>query len=134
MKSVTKKIVLSVSVIFFLILLLIGLSQETFCYDVSWCRKYWTEIGLIGETLLLIAPILIFFSLITFWMKEEVFQRWFKFAVWYIPLLTLGIIFYPTGGGMMAGSFDSLVLTIFLSIFVIISIVKIIRARKEIHS
>ena len=131
MKSKSKKIVLSVNLGLSLILLLIIIMQETFCYDTPWCRRQWSLIGSVGEILLFIAPLLLLFSLITFWMKEEVFQRWFRFAVWYIPLFVFGVIFYPDGGGMMAGSFDALILFLLLSIFVITSIIKIIRAHKN---
>ena len=71
------------------------------------------------------------FSLITYRMKEEVFQRWIRFAIWYIPLLIIGYFIYPQGGGLMASSFDAFVFILFVSIFVITSIVKIVRAHKS---
>ena len=44
---------------------------------------------------------LFFFSLVTYWMRDEVYRAWFKFAKWWIPGSMLLILLTPsdTGGG-----------------------------------
>jgi hypothetical protein len=91
------------------------------------------------ENLFLIFSISIFpFSLITYPMKEQVFQRWFRFAVWAVPALVIAFFVFPTSvrggfgiGSMITEGFNTIILIILFSAFFITSIVKIIRAYKE---
>ena len=131
MKFVTKKIVLWVSSSFTLVLGFIFSAEALgFCNRETFCDQFTDSLGSFA-VLLLIVPLLFPFSLITYRMKKEVFQRWIRFAIWYIPLLIIGYFIYPQGGGLMASSFDALVFSLFISIFVITSTVKIVRAHKS---
>jgi len=38
---------------------------------------------------------LFFLSLITYWMRNEVYEAWFRFARWWIPLSMLAIFIAP---------------------------------------
>lgn len=38
---------------------------------------------------------LLLFSLITYWMREEIYQAWFRFARWWVPLSMLLILISP---------------------------------------
>ena len=74
-------------------------------------------------------------SLITYKMKEEVFRAWWNFARWFVPIII--VVTYllnnaPTGGSLNAGQdFIFLVLFILYSIFIITSLVKIIRMYRK---
>ena len=100
------------------------------------CRYFFDSLA---RFLFLVSPLILLFSLITYRMKEEVFQSWFKFAVWYVPAMAIGYLLYPGGGnnslGVVSGAygdmFDMLIYIIAVSIFVIVSIVRILKARKR---
>jgi hypothetical protein len=131
MNFITKKNVLLVSSVFALALVaIVGGEALELCNRGTLCDRITDSFGPFS-VILLIVPLLFPFSLITYRMKEEVFQRWIRFAVWYIPLLIIGYFIYPQGGGLMASSFDALVFILFISIFVITSTVKIVRAHKS---
>jgi len=63
------------------------------------CMRQWA--GLIMNFFPILP--LFFFSLITYWMREEVYQTWFRFARWWIPLSMLLILIMPSDTG--SGSF-----------------------------
>jgi hypothetical protein len=138
MKSLTKKITLAFSILLSVVLVLLVTAQNSFCYDASWCRAYWDDINNFG-LYLFIAPIAILpFSLLTFWMKEEVFQKWFKFSLWYVPILVIAMFVFPTSvsgglgiGGAYQEAFNTLVLILLFSIYIITSVIKIVRAHKK---
>lgn len=145
MKFLTKKTVLFLGVAGVLLISLFSILREVLfsfggkCYalHVGNCellRKVTTLNFLnMDNVLVYVVLFVLLFSLITYRMKEEVFQRWIRFAIWYIPLLIIGYFIYPQGGGLMASSFDAFVFILFISIFVITSIVKIVRAHKSSH-
>ena len=129
MNFITKKIALFVGLLMVALVFVFDASDKIgFCsqYDHG-CREFFDSISFS------FLPFFLFllFSLITYRMKEEVFQRWIRFAIWYIPLLIIGYFIYPQGGGLMASSFDAFVFILFISIFVITSTVKIVRAHKS---
>jgi hypothetical protein len=82
-------------------------------------------------------PVFIF-SLITYKMREEVFRAWWRFALWFVPVIMLVTFLFNSqnrGGGMvatMAGGFDILIIGIFYTIFVITSLVKIILTYRQV--
>lgn len=132
MNFVTKKIVLWVSSGFTLVLGLIFSGEALgFCNRGTFCDQVTDSLGSFA-VILLIVPLLFPFSLITYRMRQEVFYRWIRFAIWYIPLLIIGYFIYPQGGGLMASSFDAFVFILFILIFVITSTVKIVRAYKHV--
>ena len=79
-----------------------------------------------------LALVIFLLSLITYRMKEEVFQSWLKVAYWMVPLIILATIFVqflPKEHGFFA--MDALVYLIIIAplyaIFVLLSLWKIVR-------
>lgn len=132
----TKKNLLIVELVSIsLILLLIYVQNGDICYSRNWCRGLWEEINLLGEMLLVVISVFPFL-LITYRMKDGVFRTWWNFARWFVPIIIVvtflqNIAPKQSGfGGVTSGSFNFLVLVIFYSIFVIVSLVRIILAYK----
>ena len=117
MNVMSKKNVLVLSVVGLFVIFLLGYFQQQFdfCY-------YSNENGHSGDfcetgvmMLLPFLPILLL-SLITYKMRDEVFEHWMKFAVWGTPMLIILTYLLSTaggGGGMgvgsaMSSSFDAL--------------------------
>ena len=106
-------------------------SYGAYCYD---------SIINISETILLaglfLGGILLLLSLITYKMKEEVFQAWWRFARWWVlVIIAVTLLLQNAGGGggigisgAVGGAFDALILGILYAILVITSLVKIVRA------
>ena len=105
-------------------------------HSMRTCRYFFDSLA---RFLFLVSPLILLFSLITYRMKEEVFQSWFKFAVWYVPAMAIGYLLYPGRGpshsfgvgGTYADTFNLMLYTFVISIFVIVSIVRILKARKR---
>jgi len=82
-------------------------------------------------------PFVFILSLITYKMRDEVFQAWWRFARWFVPviiLVTFLINSQSRGGGIvatMAGGFDMLLIGIFYVIFIITSLIKITLAYRS---
>lgn len=74
------------------------------------------------------------FSLITYKLSDQVFQAWWKFASWYVPLLialTFLIEWMPKAGGGEIGLYKELpyqFLGLLYGIFVLVSLIKIFLA------
>ena len=63
------------------------------------------------------------FALITYWMREEIYQAWFRFARWWIPLSILLIFLAPEYSSNILSSVEKGSVAIAMSaIFVIVSI------------
>jgi hypothetical protein len=133
-----KKIVLitsSLITLFFLFLVVLGFDS---CYENKTCSHLQDVFG--GNDWLIItiiAPVVLVFSLITFWMKDEVFKKWFKFTSWYIPILAGIFLFFAVqensswgASGSITKGINLLIELFFSAIFVIVSMVKIVRAYK----
>ncbi len=95
MKSIIKKSIPSISLI--LIVLFLGFvfsRQIGLCpsYSYSYCANFFEAFAI---TLFPIIPLFIF-SLITYKMKETVFQAWWKFSRVWIPLSMLAILIAPS--------------------------------------
>jgi hypothetical protein len=92
---VTKKNILAISSTFSLVLFLAGTIQGTCDYDArGFCWRYWIEIGNISVTLLIFFPLSLF-SLITYRMRNEVFETWVKFALWWTSATVVLVLFAP---------------------------------------
>jgi len=78
----------------------------------------------LGDYFLLFLPILLF-SMITYFIKEEVFKAWLKFTYWYFSIYVLVILLLSGmggGGGYLIGPLDSEFFAINLSgLYIIIS-------------
>jgi len=130
----TKKNVLRVSisyVIYFAVLWVVAVT----CNGGNWCNIQ--EDGLLISILYFLFPLspILLFSLITYKMKDEVFQAWWRFARWWVPVI-IGITFLlgnMSGGGTlgMDKDFTMFILGILYIILVVTSLLKIIRAYSQ---
>ncbi|MDO8520891.1 MAG: hypothetical protein Q7S52_02135 [bacterium] len=95
-----------------------------------YCRKNLDA----AELLLIPFVVFVFFSLITYKMRNEVFEHWIKFAIWGVPaliILTYLILGGASHGGLGIGSsygssFDALLSILLYGSFCGISIYRII--------
>ena len=84
--------------------------------------------------LIFLTPVILILSLLTYRMKDQVFLTWFNFAKWFVPVIigiTLFFEYMGSGGGgwgMNGGAFDVFFIGIFYVIFILTSLVKIVRA------
>lgn len=79
-------------------------------------------------------PVVLVFSLITYKMKDEVFQAWFRFARWFVPIIMFfQFVFMNSSGGGSIGNNDFAIFftSLFYIAFVLISLIKIVRAYKR---
>jgi hypothetical protein len=83
-------------------------------------------------------PLILFFSLLTYNMSQAVFATWWKFARWAIPagfalviLVNLRLHHTPGGWLNMDAQIDLLLVGLVYGIFVIGSIVSIVRGYKS---
>lgn len=72
-------------------------------------------------------------SILTYRMKDEVFRVWWNFARWWVPVIIGVTLFVQNAGGgggwgMNGGAFDAFFIGIFYFIFIVVSLVKIVRA------
>ena len=77
----------------------------------------------------IIIPIIptFFFSLLTYWMREEIYRSWFRFARWWIPLSMVLIFLAPEYSGDWMYPIEKGTVAFFTSlVFVIVSIIVII--------
>jgi len=109
------------------------------CYVNKLCNRVNDFINQDNLTIILIMPFVFLFSLITYKMRDEVFQAWWRFARWFVPVVILVTFLINsqsrTGGmgisGAISSSFDMLIIGIFYAIFVITSLVKITLAYRS---
>lgn len=60
----------------------------------GFCWRYWTEIGNISNTILIFLPLFLF-SLITYRMRDEVFEIWVRFALWWTGITIILVLLAP---------------------------------------
>ena len=127
----TKRNVLIASVVYVIFFILVFLASE-YC-NSTWCRVHDDDpLGLIFFIFLPLIPTL-FLSLITYRMKDEVFRAWWRFARWWVPVIIAVTLFVQNAGGgggwgMNGGAFDVFFIGIFYFIFILVSLIKIVRA------
>lgn len=137
MKSwVTKK---NISVFSGSVTLITFLATEElrFCYFIG-LQECPIPLNDSGESLLFPFLFVFFFSLLTYPMKDEVFAVWWRFTRWFVPVIII-ISFLLNGGGggglgisgAVSGAFNFLVICIFYLIFILVSLIKIIREYKR---
>jgi hypothetical protein len=87
---------------------------------------------------LIFFPFIFFFSLLTYTMSDAIFRTWWKFARWAIPtgfalviLVNLRLHHTPGGWLNMDAQIDLLLVGVVYGIFVIGSIVSIVRGYKS---
>ncbi len=92
--------------------------------SIEWCEP-------LALSLIPFLPLLLL-SLITYKMREEVFRAWWNFARWFAPVIIVVtfLLSNARGGGTlgMNKDFAILVLGLLYTIFIITSLVKIVRA------
>ncbi len=105
----------------------------SFCYPKEWCDKIFDLVRWFDFNIF-IFPITLFFSIITYKMKDEIFIYWLRFIFWYIPLYIIFVFitrsFIKVGGGfgsLVSNGLNVLSLLFFLAIFFITSLVLIIK-------
>ena len=82
-------------------------------------------LGNIELIFFLVIPIFIF-SLITYWMRNEVFSIWLKFTYFWIPVSVIAIILTPETTGSLFEIDKGFISLVFSALFVILSILIII--------
>ncbi|MBI5230421.1 MAG: hypothetical protein HY981_03935 [Candidatus Magasanikbacteria bacterium] len=102
MKYLTKKNILitGTSGTFF-VLLLMMLGTDT-CYENNICQtiRHNLDYEWLGFTVIFL--LILFFSLLAYRMRDEVFEHWMRFAVWAVPAVIIAhilmyIVFYRNG-------------------------------------
>ncbi|MDO8521609.1 MAG: hypothetical protein Q7S52_05835 [bacterium] len=130
---VTKKSVLYISLVYAVFFAGVFFVGEI-CHS-GWCRI--RDDDFLGQLFFVLLPLLpvFVFSLITYWMREEVFRAWWNFARWFAPVIIVVTLLQNMQGGrggglggVMSSGFDILVLGLFYTIFIIVSLWKIVRA------
>lgn len=109
------------------------LNQISSCYqkDLFFCSDSY---GIVAILILPSLPILIL-SLITYKMRDEAFRAWWGFARWWVPVIIVATFLLGNAGGggsigiggAVSGAFDVLVIGALYAIFIIASLVKIVR-------
>jgi len=135
--KLTKKKVLAISVFVSIVLLIASyFGNVKLCTTGgNWnyeCSKF---LYLIEMMLLPFWPITVF-SLITYPLREEVFQAWMHFAKWWIPLSIFFVLIMPDGqgGGYMPSLIDKQTIAFLMSsIFILVSTIKIISKSIELR-
>lgn len=123
----TKKNILLSSFIIVITLLI-----SNYIGNVRLCAGEYNCIDLLFTIEIIFLPIfpLFFFSLITYFMREEIFRPWIRFAMWWVPISMFLILITPNnnGGGfgpqLSFGGGDTAVLA--SGIFVLISLAIVI--------
>ena len=131
MKNIKKTVCLT-SLVYVTIFGVIYLVTEL-C-NSEWCRVRDDDfIGTFLLTFFSLFPVFIF-SLITYKMRKEAFHAWWSFARWWVPIIVvITLLLNNAGGGGNIGmdsSFDFFILDILYGVLVIVSIIRIWRARK----
>lgn len=84
---------------------------------------------------LFIGGLTLFFSLLTYKMKDQVFQAWWGFARWFVPLIIVSTLLLETGimgggggWGIGSGIVEFTILFLLYLIFILVSLIRIIWA------
>lgn len=100
-----------------------------FCYSAGHCPSLFDSLDTIGP-LIFLFPFVFVFSLITYFLREEVFRSWLHFAYWWLPLSVVLIWWAAgtSGGGFgMPNILDQeTVAFVFSALFALISLLIII--------
>ena len=131
----TKKNILVISTMYILYVVILVLVSAS-CDGRGWCDIREDSIfGIVLFSLTALLP-LFFLSLITYRMKDEVFQAWWSFARWWVPIIILVTLFFEGVGseggigigGAVQGAFVFLILAILYAVLIAVSLFRIIRS------
>lgn len=118
-------------------------SQFLFGSETCGANQLCNKVGdiLNQDNLIIISmmPFVFFFSLITYKMRDEVFEHWMKFAVWFVPamiVLSYLILGGASSGGLgiesvYGGAFDAFLFMILYGIFIGVSLYRIVSKYKQ---
>lgn len=136
MKFINKKSCLFVCLFSVVLFISIYFIEDSKLISCRYYPEYGYSIKYCDNTMLALMPfcLALLFVLITYPMKEQVFQKWIRFAIWYVPLLAIATPLLPTSipgsfiSGFYQGTFNALALIVLYSVFVIVSILRIVQA------
>ncbi len=137
-----KRVVLGGSIV---VLAVVFISENPltfgFCKNVAmWGNgvKYCVDNNILPEYIRQIAGFLSFsvilLSLLTYWAKDEVFRAWWNFAKWWVPVIVVVTLFFEYvgsrggGWGISSGLDEFVILWLLYIIFILTSLIKIVRA------
>ncbi len=115
------------------LIILFTIDELSFCRSIGLKR---CPIHITDSKEAFLFPFLVMFllSLLTYKMKDEVFRAWFRFALWFVPIIIVfQYIFMNSRGGGYIGNNDFAIFftSVFYIIFILVSLIKIIRAYKR---
>lgn len=105
---------------------------------VDTCNSWWCDTGddtPLGYFLIIFFPLLptLFFSLITYWMRDEVFQAWLNFSYWWIPLSIFLVLITPEGNSVIMSWGKEIPAVGMSALYVLISTIIIVRTWRRVH-
>lgn len=123
---VTKKNVFIFSSALAVALLFVGYFQEK-CYENahSLCWQYWDKIPDDIQVFYLMFPIF-FFSLITYKLRDEVFESWMKFAKWWVLGTIVLVVITPAQDHSMIPLDKEMISLFSTGIFTAVSLVVVV--------
>lgn len=131
----TKKNVFSVGIVAFIIPAVLLILEAKFGLSCKYVNENGHTTKYCGLITLSILPLisLIPFSVILYFFRDEVFRAWWSFARWWVPVIVIVTLWIAKAGGgggwgMNGGAFDAFFLGIFYFIFVVVSLIKIVRS------
>lgn len=131
----TKRNTLVIGIIALIIPILLWILEVRFGLSCRYVNGNGHTIKYCGVITLSLLPIisLIPFSVILYFLRDEVFHAWWRFARWWVPVIVAVTLFVQNAGGgggwgMNGGAFDAFFIGIFYAIFIIVSLVKIFNA------
>jgi len=137
----TKKNVFFVEVAAIIVITLIVLVAQY--HDGQLC-EYVSEYGhtteYCGNFVFVLFPLILLipFSAILYFFRDEVFRAWWNFARWFVPVIIVTTLWLETvgGGGTlgMNNDFTAFILIILYSTFIITSLIKIARGYFKLKS
>ena len=127
----TKRNGLIVSSVLFAIFAVATLFQSTCDYKAQgFCWQYWDQVWTLIEILLITAPLFVI-SLLVYFLRDEIFRAWFKFAVVWVPLTILLTLMAPEYGQSLLPIEKGGVTFLFSVIFFIVSVIIIVAKRSS---
>lgn len=130
MNILTKRIVLVSSCLIAAIILIIDyLGTVSICSGESGCITTVATIGIIFLPALPLAVI----SILVYFLRDEVFQSWIRFALWWIPLSMLFTLVFQDQHGQLISSTKQMVSFFMAVLFTAISLTLIIYKSRQLR-
>jgi len=85
------------SLILFVLFFVAG---SQFCYQSAFCTSFFIRFHpFVIADFLFIAPVILIFSVFTYFLREEIFRSWVLFAKWWVPLSIVLTLITPETTG-----------------------------------